>query len=457
MLERRWQKTRVTHLRGPLMRMFHRPLRNRPGSPGRVLTALAMLLGLAWLAGGGSTALAAQPLRLKLTVKAGQYDRQNTPISVPITVPADLAKVTSATLVDEQGNRLPGQVTEPSLLDQRGDDAQGGTARTLHFVLPRLKAGQQTTLVAAIPGETAETATRWNHADKQYAELVAGERPVLRYMCAPLDPKKREQTYKVFHHLYDPTGQQLVTKGPGGRFTHHRGLFYGFNRVSYGDGKHNVDVWHCSRDAHQSHDGFLAEEAGPVLGRHLLAVGWHGDEGKTFAEETRELTAYLVPQGQLIEFASRLQTKVGPIKLDGDPQHAGFHFRASNEVADSTAKQTYYLRPDGKGALGATRNWSAGSRDPKTVNLPWNAMSFVLGDQRYTAVYLDHPANPKEARYSERDYGRFGSYFEYTVEENRPLEVKYRVVLRQGELTVEEAQQLHTDFVHPVEVEVSQP
>lgn len=434
------------------MRPFFRPLRSLIGSPGRLATALALLAVF------GSTARAEQPLRLKLTVKAGQYDRKDTPVAVQVAVPPTLAKATAATLADEQGNKLPGQLTAPGLLEQGGNDAQALTARTLHFILPQLKAGQQTTLVATIPAEAvSETASRWEHTDKQFAELLVGDRPVLRYMCAPLDPKAREQTYKVFHHVYDPTGQRIVTKGPGGRFTHHRGLFYGFNRVSYEDAKQNVDVWHCSGSAHQSHEGFIAEEAGDVLGRHRLAVGWHGTGGKVFAEETRELTAYFVPQGQLIDFTSRLETKVGPIKLDGDPQHAGFHFRADNEVAEKTAKQTYYLRPDGKGAPGATRNWSAGSRDPKTVNLPWNAMSFVLGDQRYTAVYLDHPANPKEARYSERDYGRFGSYFEYTVEEDRPLEVKYRVVLRQDELSLEQAQQLHTDFVHPVEVNVSKP
>lgn len=434
------------------MRPFFRPLRSLIGSPGRLATALALLAVF------GSTARAEQPLRLKLTVKAGQYDRKDTPVAVQVAVPPTLAKATAATLADEQGNKLPGQLTAPGLLEQGGNDAQALTARTLHFILPQLKAGQQTTLVATIPAEAvSETASRWEHTDKQFAELLVGDRPVLRYMCAPLDPKAREQTYKVFHHVYDPTGQRIVTKGPGGRFTHHRGLFYGFNRVSYEDAKQNVDVWHCSGSAHQSHEGFIAEEAGDVLGRHRLAVGWHGTGGKVFAEETRELTAYFVPQGQLIDFTSRLETKVGPIKLDGDPQHAGFHFRADNEVAEKTAKQTYYLRPDGKGAPGATRNWSAGSRDPKTVNLPWNAMSFVLGDQRYTAVYLDHPANPKEARYSERDYGRFGSYFEYTVEEDRPLEVKYRVVLRQDELSLEQAQQLHTDFVHPVEVKVTKP
>ena len=48
------------------------------------------------------------------------------------------------------------------------------------------------------------------------------------------------------------------------------------------------------------------------------------------------------------------------MRLDGDPQHAGFHFRANQEVAKNGKENTYYLRPDGKGKLGDTRNW-----DPK--------------------------------------------------------------------------------------------
>ena len=53
-----------------------------------------------------------------------------------------------------------------------------------------------------------------------------------------------------------------------------------------------------------------------------------------FAKELREITVYHVPDGRLIEFASRLESVIGTVKLDGDPQHAGFHFRAAQEVAD---------------------------------------------------------------------------------------------------------------------------
>ena len=65
-------------------------------------------------------------------------------------------------------------------------------------------------------------------------------------------------------------------------------------------------------------------------------------------------------------------------------------------------------------------------------------MSFVLGGKRYTVAYLDDPGNPKEARFSEREYGRFGSYFEYTIEQDKPLTVNYRLWLQEGLMQPEE-------------------
>jgi hypothetical protein len=262
-------------------------------------------------------------------------------------------------------------------------------------------------------------------------------------------------TYKVFHHLFDPSGKRLVTNGgPTGLYPHHRGLMYAFNKITYENGKKKADTWHCTNDAYQSHEGFLRIEGGPILGRHRVAVGWHGPKKEMFAKEERELTVYKVPGGTLVEFASRLKTLVGPVRLDGDPQHSGFQFRADKEVADKqVAKQTYYLRPDGKGGLGETRNW-----DPKTrqgpVDLPWDAMSFVLGGKRYTVEYVSGPKNPHPERYSERDYGRFGCYFEYDLTPERPLVVNYRVWLQDGEMNTEQAEVIRRAFVAPPQVTV---
>src|SRR5206468_2240545 len=137
-----------------------------------------------------------------------------------------------------------------------------------------------------------------------------------------------------------------------------------------------VDVWHGRNNEYVEHKKVLVEEAGPVLGRQRSALDWVGTDGTVFATEERELTVYAVLGGTLIDFASVLKTSLPKVKLDGDPQHSGFHFRANMEVAKKdVAKETYFLRPDGKGKPGDTRNWDANAKaaivkDPRTINLP---------------------------------------------------------------------------------------
>ncbi len=290
----------------------------------------------------------------------------------------------------------------------------------------------------------------------KHVEFRYEDRPVLRYMNPKHDaatPDAHELTFKPFHHVFAPDGDALLTNGAGLAsdktllYPHHRGLFYAFNKIGYGDQK-DVDVWHGRKNEYVSHDKTLAEEAGEVFARQRVQLGWHGRTDDLFATEEREVTAYHTAGGTLIDFTSTLATTLPSVKLDGDPQHAGFHFRAAMEVKDHGKQDTYYLRPDGKGKMGETRNW-----EPKTdkgpVDLPWNALSFVVQGQRYTVLRIDHPGNPKPARGSEREYGRFGDYFAAEVTPAKPLTVKYRVWVQAGEMTGEQCEAMAKSFVDP--------
>lgn len=309
---------------------------------------------------------------------------------------------------------------------------------------------------ASAYGQQPAPEFRWGEQDEGQITLFFGDRPVMRYECAAYDDSSgaaREETYKPFHHVFAPDGSRPLTKGPGGLYSHHRGLFYGFNEVTYGDGQ-RCDIWHCTDGAYQSHEEVLWQSADADQAAHCVAVDWHGRGGELFAREMRRYVVRQMDGGTQIDFSSLLRTSDGqPIHLDGDPQHAGFHFRAAQEVAASTARDTYYLRTDGKGDLRETRNWDARRGDEplnaECENRPWNAMSFVVGGDRYTALYIDHPDNPKPARYSERDYGRFGSYFVADVTEDDPLEVHYRVWIQPGEMTVEQCQAKADEFQVP--------
>ncbi len=403
-----------------------------------------------------TSAVRAESKTFTIAVAAGESDRKDVPVRMPLSLPLALAKAESVTLTDSDGKKLPAQLTAPGLLSIE-PALEETVPKELHFLLPALKANASATFKATVSTDAPEKADgfSWHDTPGEFNELKLGDRPVARYMYKTFDDsskEKRDLTYKVFHHLYDPSGQQLVTKGDGGLYPHHRGIYYGFSKVTYGKDQ-KCDTWHCTGGAHQSHEKFLANEAGPVLARQRVEIAWHGQNKEVFAREERELTFYRVPGGTLVEFASRLKSVGGPIKLDGDPQHAGFQFRASQRVAEKTAKQTVYLRPDGAGKPGETRNWDA--KKPEVhADLPWNAMTFYLGQEPFTVAYLDRPSNPKPARFSERDYGRFGSYFVKEFDEKSPLTVAYRLWLQKGDMKEADVTALSTAFVKPVTVTV---
>jgi hypothetical protein len=398
---------------------------------------------------------------IEFAVEAGEHARANEPVTVPLVLPVEFEKIHTVILRTGKDTReIVGQLTPPGLDAEVKTPSDKQIARELHFILPSLMARGAVTFEAVLDTDNPDVKLdkdklfNWTDATGPAPTLNFGSTPVLRYMYKDLDTssaQKREETFKVFHHLFDPAGKRLVTKGPpGGLYPHHQGIFYGFREVVY-DGNKKVDIWHCP-EAYQAQERFLETEAGPVLGRQRVLVAWHGKGTDVFAREEREMTVYHVAGGTLLQFVSRLKTTGGPVKLDGDPQHSGFHFRAAQEVADKTKAETIYIRPDGVGKPGETRNWDKDHTDHK--NLPWDAMSFVLGGQRYTVAYLDLPTNPKEARYSERDYGRFGSYFVTEVTEAKPLTVKYRLWLQEGQMTVEDVAALSNAFVAPVKITV---
>ena len=388
-----------------------------------------------------------------ITISAGSHDRTNIPVRVQL--PPDKLKndaTGTVNLTGPDGKSIPAQWTKPGIFGNAGGE--------LHFILAHLKAGESIRLTAQLSENSPPVrgSFAWDNHPPKYTALRFGQRLITTYHYERLDestPESRVRTYKVFHHLYSPNGERIVTNGlnedPKVHSPHHRGIFYGFNRITYGNGK-SADTWHCVNGAFQQHERFLSSDAGPVLGRHRVLISWHGKD-RAFAEEERELTFFNVPGGTLVQFDSRLKSSGGKVRFDGDPQHAGFQFRAHNDVDKFTTNETIYIRTDGVGKPGDTRNWDPQTREGP-VNLPWNAMSFVLNGKRYTVAYLDHPKNPKEARFSERNFGRFGSYFEYDLEEGKTLDVHYRLWLQEGLMGPEEVAALSSDFVEPVTVTV---
>ncbi|HKD36034.1 MAG TPA: DUF6807 family protein, partial [Pirellulales bacterium] len=309
---------------------------------------LSLLLGLP-----ASSATAAS---VELTVHGGGHDRKDVSVMATIELPKNVHSPSSVELTLPDGKTIPAELTAVGICTGA---AGSPDRRELHFILPEIKAGETLSLKGKL--NSAETSSssasgfHWQDLPNDHFLLSNGDRPVLDYMCRPLDESskdKRDETFKPYHHLYDPDGKILVTKGPGGLYPHHRAMFFGYNKISYSG--NTADVWHCTDGAYQSHEKLLDEEAGPVLGRHCVAIDWHGKDRVPFAHEQREMTVYSLPGGTIIDFASHLETARGKVHLDGDPQHSGFHFRAAQEVANKTSKDTIFIRTDGPAKAGDT-------------------------------------------------------------------------------------------------------
>lgn len=429
------------------------------GLPMRLASLFCTLLCLAAYANRGTACRAADEGPWKISVVAAGVDRSNLPVRARITVPqgspaAEGGAAVRIKLAD--GSHVDGQVVPTELFAPLPRGPYGMEHRDIVFMLPKLAAGSTVELQAElVPADPkAEPRLRWTE-EPGAAALLLAEKTIVRYEMPTYDPSSEEKrlvTYKPFHHVFDPVTGIRLTKGEGGQFTHHRGIFFGYNEIGHGEGrKTSSDCWHCVKGARQEHRLMLDEVAGPVAGVQRVAIDWMGSDDSKVLGEVRELEIVPVPGGTIIDFASRL-TADAPVRLDGDPQHSGVHFRASNEVHESTKDQTYYLRPGVKAAPGEFRNWP----DDKTyVNAPWHAVSFVVGGQRYTVLRVNRPANPGESRMSERDYARFGSYFAYDLEPSRPLQVGYRFWVQPGELSLDEAARIAADYQKPAEVRVT--
>lgn len=387
--------------------------------------------------------LVSQDRKATIEVVGGKDDVRNVLVVVPIS-----ARVVG----DTHAVSVTGPDNKPLLAQLAPARLHAAASPELTVLVPELKAGQTLKLTAAFGiGAKAVQQFEWKEVDG-LEQLQYGDRPVLRYFHKTFDKALYEKgkeianpSTKPYHHLFAADGKTIVTNSNQGQYPHHRGIYFGFNNISY-EGK-KADVWHCRGGEHTAHEKVLNATAGPLFGRHLLQIAWTGTDGKVFANERRELTAYHVGDATVIDFASELTTTLEKVRLDGDPQHAGFHFRA-NSAMEKNAKETVFIRPDGKGKPGEEKNWlPKGKAGP--VNLPWNAMNFGLDGKRYTVVYLDHPGNPKEARQSERCYGRIGTYFEYDLTPDKPLKVRYRLWFQEGEPTVEQCEALSRTFVNP--------
>lgn len=273
-----------------------------------------------------------------------------------------------------------------------------------------------------------------NLGDHTGLDLLGDSTIWLRTMTTQPDPDRREETYKVYTHIFDFDGEAPITKGAGGKYSHHRGMFIGWNHTKIGDAE--FDTWHM-KNCTQNHKSWLELAPGEDKATQVEQVDWCDNKGEPFIREVRAITALPGPDGsRIFDFQSTLISLRGPIQLRGDLQHAGMQVRMANEVSEHEGT-THYTLPKG----------IEEQADNRVEGAWWVCCSPVVREKRYWLMHMtpqDHPTGVPV--YSIRRYARFGAFFEPDLQEGESLTVNFRILVSEKELDQDRCQELYDAY-----------
>lgn len=230
-----------------------------------------------------------------------------------------------------------------------------------------------------------------------------------------------EGQIKPYLHVFGANGELLTNAGADkngkgtGAFPHHRGIFIGWKIESE---LGTDDLWHMTRGCKMG--VAKVEEAsgggsnGEIVATILWSSGKKTNDSDLLITERRVLTFSRPDDNKTQVDATFTLTPARDLRLAGDLQHSGVHFRASNEVHGRATETSYLTAPKGK---------------TKGEDLKWCLLKFPIGTNFYTALQLNHPSNPVE-ELSTRNYGRFGYFFKRALKKGEPLTLKYRFIIQ---------------------------
>lgn len=230
-----------------------------------------------------------------------------------------------------------------------------------------------------------------------------------------------EGQIKPFLHVFGEERETLTNAGadkkgnPAGRYPHHRGIFIGW-KINSELG--TDDLWHMTKGCKMEVIAIEKATGGKQAAELVADIAWrsakkHTDGSNILLREKRALIISR-PDGRHTQIdATFTLTPARDLKLAGDLQHSGVHFRAHDSVNDRQQDTGYISSPSGKA---------------KGNDLKWCRLTFPIGTNYYTALQLNHPSNPVE-ELSTRNYGRFGYFFKKELRKAEPLTLKYRFLV----------------------------
>jgi hypothetical protein len=289
-------------------------------------------------------------------------------------------------------------------------------------------------LFASVPfTATAETTFSFTDTPGDHLDVQVNGKPLVRWQYAfdNSSAERLHETYKPYLHFLDAQGKDLITKGPGGEFTHHRGWFLGWSKITTASG--TVDRWHM-KGGNIIQQKLISQSTNKDSASFTVLLHWQGETEAPIISEERTYTVHSAPAPAyaLVEMKSELKALTGETKLDGDPEHAGLQFRPSSAIERS---ETSYVFPKT-------------NADPKKDrDYAWVAQKMTIQGKQYTVAFLNHPDNPTDTPFSAyRDYGRFGGFFRTTIPAGGKTTIRGEILVSEGPLSPEHIQKAANAF-----------
>lgn len=398
----------------------------------------------------GRPAQASEPevrkLPVRLQVRAGAHDRHETPVEVSLAgveLPAEGMALVE--LVDGQAKPASSQL-----------ETQGGEPARLAWLLSgRTPAGamRQFELRAGAP---ASPPAVFVESSDEAVDVRVGERPVLRYRVARVEPPPGvDANYgrsAFMHPVRSPSGQ-IVTDAFPPDHLHQDGVWLAYPKARFRGREANF--WELARGQGTVRCvGIGQAQGGPVFGRftaqheHVLFDG--GQETVALHESWRVRVWSLGGDGDspFVVDVESTQTCASADPLEVLQYHYGG--MAIRGGRDWRGEQCRFLTSNGHPR-------DAGNH----TAVRWCDMAGACNGLTAGIALLSHPENlrhPEVVRiHPEMPYFCFTAAFsgDWKIEPNRPRVVRYRLVVHDGAADAARLDRLWTDFAEPVTVELS--
>ena len=408
----------------------------------------------------------------QIRVTGLEQDCSQIPVHCAIRLPERFSSIPEEEIAVNLGNKETGTTGIPGQIIK---DDQGRPE--LWWIIPHLKTNSSSTWQATLSRKKGAVTEKFTWEDKpgKYLDLLFNDRKVSRFIYGydTTSEQRFFETYKPFHHIFDEKGEYMITEGPNGDepynqkailYPHHRGLFIGWPLTCDGESYSYWGMNKTNKHMCAITQGFSEHTAGPVLARSNALISWNDTDGTPIIVEERKTTVYRSEDQSLVllDFESQLKSVKGEIRLNGNADHGGVHYRPHNDVAVVNQSWRYFrlIKEEDRetsedvekrgGATEAAYIFHADSVAPvlkepvderrlmtlaKFPDLPWTAMSYGLKGTEYTVQHMNHPGNPGPTEYSAyRGYGRFGAWFQTAIPKGETLKVKYRIWISTGEI-----------------------